>query len=76
VNNGLALCYQHHKLFDLGIFTLRNDQTILVSKLANGWSDDSHRIRSGSALVKVPEDEDERPAGEYLEWHRKNVFKE
>lgn len=75
VKNGLALCYQHHKLFDLGIFTIHNDQTVEVSRLANGWSRESHQIRTGLSLAQFPDDEESRPSAEYLKWHQENVFK-
>jgi predicted restriction endonuclease len=34
--NWLALCVLHHKLFDLGAFTLSQDGMLVVSELANG----------------------------------------
>ena len=34
--NGLALCVLHHKLFDLGAFTLGPDGRVLVSEQAHG----------------------------------------
>lgn len=35
VNNGLARCYQSHKLFDLGISTINRNDAVEVSRLAN-----------------------------------------
>ena len=35
-NNGLALCVLHHKVFDLGAFTLNGEGGLLVSDRVNG----------------------------------------
>ncbi|RJQ87308.1 MAG: hypothetical protein C4519_01060 [Desulfobacteraceae bacterium] len=35
-NNGLALCCVHHKLFDLGVLTLSDAMTVMVSEEAHG----------------------------------------
>lgn len=75
VTNGLALCFQHHKLFDLGIFTIDEQRKVEVSKLANGWKQPRQQIRSGLELMQLPDNESDFPADEYLEWHRRNVFK-
>jgi putative restriction endonuclease len=34
--NGVALCVLHHRVFDLGAFTINSQLTILVSEKANG----------------------------------------
>src|SRR5690606_30440499 len=34
--NGIALCSLHHKLFDRGVFTIDQDNILLVSEYANG----------------------------------------
>ena len=36
VQNGLALCVLHHKLFNCGVFTVLDELTVTVSDLANG----------------------------------------
>lgn len=36
VENGIALCCLHHKLFDIGTFTLGDDRRVLVSEKAHG----------------------------------------
>lgn len=36
VQNGLALCVLHHKLFDRGVFTVLEGLTVAVSELAKG----------------------------------------
>jgi putative restriction endonuclease len=36
IQNGLALCILHHKLFDRGVFTFSEDRMVQVSELAHG----------------------------------------
>jgi putative restriction endonuclease len=76
VNNGIALCTLHHKLFDLGAFTISSDYRFLVSEHVNG----SHAVqeillRHHRAASLVPPRAEERPSLEYLDWHAREVFK-
>ncbi|MFP3435083.1 HNH endonuclease, partial [Paraburkholderia sp. SIMBA_061] len=36
ISNGIALCTMHHKLFDLGAFTLDKNRQFLVSERVTG----------------------------------------
>lgn len=73
--NGLALCAIHHKMFDLGAFTL-NEGTLLVSDEANGSAGIQeclmtfHRRR-----IRPAQHPDWNPRSHHLEWHRREVFK-
>lgn len=76
VDNGLALCSQHHKLFDLGAFTLVEDERLVVSDRVIG------RERLGEVLLRHhgeplrrPARPEHRPDPAYLGWHRREVFK-
>lgn len=74
--NGIALCALHHKLFDLGAFTLCENLNVLVSDAVTGSEDLAsvllrHHTRRISCTIH-PED---RPANAYLSWHRREVFK-
>lgn len=76
VSNGLALCAVHHQLFDRGAFTIAQDQTLLVSSLANG-SDaplQQHLLEFHRRRIRLPEREDFRPSERYLDWHWRQVF--
>ncbi|HEY3489463.1 MAG TPA: HNH endonuclease [Candidatus Deferrimicrobiaceae bacterium] len=73
-SNGLALCSLHHKFFDLGVFTVLPDQhRIAFSR---------HAITHDRALslhgahLSLPPERELYPDPEYLEWHRKEVFKD
>jgi len=75
--NGLALCSLHHKLFDLGAYTvLPADYVVVVSQHLTGGDQAKIRMLSyhGAALIR-PQTESSLPHAEYLEWHRDQVFK-
>ena len=76
VANGIALCVLHHKFFDSGLFTVSSDLTVLVGGLAAGRSVEASLNKyRGLDLPVVPDRPEERPASEYLEWHRRAVFR-
>lgn len=81
VENGLALCAVHHRLFDRGAFTIRRDSEahqgiVLVSGLASGavsfrdWLGRYHH----QPLDRPPAAE-VGPRVEFLRWHQREVFK-
>lgn len=75
--NGLSLCSLHHKLFDLGVFTVLPDQYMLVvSQHVTGSDDVRARLMSyhGAGIV-LPQSKSSYPAVEYLAWHHGEVFK-
>ena len=73
--NGLALCVMHHKLFDLGAFTLSKQLQILVSDDAYGtkgfkeWLMDFH-----GQTINLPQRRSYYPAEEFINWHVRDVF--
>lgn len=76
VCNGMALCVLHHKLFDLGLFTVSPNYTVILGRPAEGRSVEKALNRYGGTSLKiVPDEPDHRPATKYLEWHRQAVFR-
>ena len=77
IENGLALCVQHHRLFDYGALGLDHDLRILVSEHLNlSDQDSSAHIRSlVGALIRRPLRRYRLPAPEHIDWHNKNLFK-
>lgn len=76
VRNGLALCALHHKLFDRGAFALQDDLVIRVSRHAAGQGQrDSLGRFDGVPLRIVPKASEDRPAPEFLSWHRDEVLR-
>lgn len=74
--NGLALCSLHHKVFDLGAFTVQ-DGKVLVSELVHGDAGcDYALLRHHGAGLRAPVRPDSAPNVEFLAWHRREVFKE
>lgn len=73
--NGLALCSMHHKLFDLGAFTVNDNLYLGVSQKANGTTGLSEWLMMfhGRQLRKS-QSEAWRPSIEFLDWHRAEVF--
>ena len=76
-SNGLALCTIHHKLFDLGAFTLNADMKILVSERVSGSQHLALLLvaHHGQRITDAVQREN-RPDLKYVSWHRAQVFKE
>jgi putative restriction endonuclease len=74
VNNGLALCCLHHKLFDLGAFTLSENYCVEASELINSEGKNTILDYHGKEIF-IPPNPERRPTLEYLQWHRSEVFK-
>lgn len=75
--NGFALCSLHHKLFDLGVFTVLPDEYMLVvSQHVTGSEDVRARLMSfhGGGIV-LPQSRSAYPSAEFLSWHEGQVFK-
>lgn len=76
-SNGLALCALHHKLFDLGAFTVEPiEHRVVFSQhaIAGDRERKSELQHHGQALL-APQQRDMRPALVYLDWNVNNVFK-
>ena len=77
VRNGLALCVLHHKLFDLGSFTVGENLRVLVSSCLTGHGKEMAigQYDGGRLYVPAGLGSSHQPAPEYLDWHRGQVFK-
>jgi len=78
VPNGLSLCSLHHKIFDLGAFTVFPESyQIVFSRHAIGGEGTKAKLLAhhGAGLIQ-PQSRDYLPNAEFLAWHRKEVFKE
>jgi putative restriction endonuclease len=77
VPNGIALCSLHHKVFDLGAFTvLPQSFQIVFSQHLVGSDEAAGRMPAfhGAALI-LPQSRDYFPQPQFLDWHQKWVFK-
>ena len=78
IANGLALCSLHHKLFDIGVFTVRPVEfNVAVSSDFDG---DGAAVTELLTLARArsricnPHRPEEALASEFLEWHNSEVF--
>ena len=75
LDNGLALCVLHHKLFDLGVLGLGVDLAVRVSSKFTSRTDAGRRIYSLHGRSLMPRRGTVTPAEEHLDWHDREVFK-
>ena len=74
LDNGLALCSLHNKLFDYGAFRLSDELSVVVSRKLNGSSIDDIAKYQGAELHRHPIDFVD-PSLEFVRWQRKEVLK-
>jgi putative restriction endonuclease len=73
--NGLALCSTHHKLFDMGAFTLNEDLRLLVSDEVNGSGANEWLLQHHGKPIRPPQKKAFYPSPDFTLWHVKEVFK-
>jgi putative restriction endonuclease len=74
--NGLALCTLHHKLFDVGAFTLSPDLLVSVSSMAHGNEGFQRWLLDfNGEAINPPSMTDWEPQRDFLDWHVREVFK-
>jgi putative restriction endonuclease len=74
-SNGLALCVLHHKMFDLGAFTVQ-DGKLLVSDHANGTTGFHESLLTFHGKpIRPAQSPDWQPEMRHLAWHGREVFK-
>jgi putative restriction endonuclease len=73
--NGLALCATHHKLFDLGAFTVNHDLMLLVSDEVNGIGANEWLLQHHGKSINPPQKKAFYPNPDFTTWHVNEVFK-
>ena len=75
--NGLSLCALHHKLFDLGVFTVDpGGHRVMFSQHAiSGARGITGELLFHGRPIHAPQHIDLLPGAEFLAWNVKNVFK-
>ena len=75
--NGLSLCALHHKLFDLGVFTVEpTEHKVIFSQHAIGGSRGmTGELQFHGQPIHAPQHIDLLPGPQFLAWNIKNVFK-
>lgn len=75
LDNGLALCSLHHKLFDRGALGLSPDLTVVVSPGFTARTEASKRIYDLHGRELRPRPGAATPAEHHRVWHEEQVFK-
>jgi putative restriction endonuclease len=75
LNNGMALCSLHHKLFDRGALGLDEEYRILVSGVFSARTEAAKRIYDLHSRPLRPRRGTALPAGEHVAWHGREVFR-
>ncbi len=76
--NGLCLCSIHHRVFDIGGFTLLprgNDLLVIVSSVISGPSSYETLNQYHAKPISILLPEGTKPATSYIQWHNTEVFR-
>jgi len=76
-SNGMAMCALHHKIFDLGAFTVEpaNLSIVFSQNLQLGDATRAQLLSYHGAGIIGPQSKTYAPDGAFLKWHAKEVFK-
>ncbi|MGY1702702.1 phosphorothioated DNA-binding restriction endonuclease [Geodermatophilus sp. SYSU D00766] len=74
LDNGLALCSLHHKLFDRGVLGLDDDLTLVVSQRFSARTPHGRAVYDLHGRRLRPRPGTPTPAGRHVTWHRGQVF--
>lgn len=75
LDNGLALCVLHHKLFDVGVLGLDKRLRVLVSKTFSTRTDAGRAVYALHHRVLSPRPGTTVPSPDHIAWHAREVFK-
>ncbi|MFE9205652.1 phosphorothioated DNA-binding restriction endonuclease [Micromonospora sp. NPDC007230] len=75
LDNGLALCVLHHKLFDFGALGLDTDLRIHVSTAFTSRTTAGRMVYDLHGRMLRPRPGTPVPAADHVSWHRREVFK-
>jgi putative restriction endonuclease len=74
LDNGLALCMLHHKLFDRGMLGLDDDRAVVVSQRFTARTPTGRAVYDLHGRRLAPRPGTPLPAGHHVNWHREQVF--
>jgi len=75
LDNGLALCVLHHKLFDLGVLGLDRELQVLVPAVFTARTDAGRAVYALHGRKLKPRPGTLAPAAAHVAWHAREVFK-
>jgi putative restriction endonuclease len=76
LDNGIALCALHHKLFDRGALGLSEDYRIVISSHFTARTDAGRRVYELADRSLRPKPGTRLPSPEHVHWHATQVFKD
>jgi putative restriction endonuclease len=74
LDNGMALCSLHHKLFDRGLLGLDDDHAVVVSQRFSARTPVGRTVYDLHGQPLRPRRGTPLPAGQHVAWHREQVF--
>jgi putative restriction endonuclease len=76
LNNGIALSRNAHWLFDNGLWSIRDDYTVLVAEKHFAEAGDAALLlaRMQGCKLALPANPAHWPTPQHLEWHRRHKF--
>jgi putative restriction endonuclease len=75
LDNGLALCVLHHKLFDVGVLGLDERLRVVVSKSFSARTDAGRAVYGLHHRPLSPRPGTLAPSPDHIAWHTREVFK-
>jgi len=77
IRNGLLLRSDIHKLFDSGYITITKELKIEISRRIREEFENGREYYQyhGKDLSMLPTRNEDKPFGDYVEWHNVNVYK-
>jgi putative restriction endonuclease len=75
LDNGLALCALHHKLFDLGVLGLNPRRQVIVSARFSARTPAGRAVYGLHGHELAPRPGTAQPAPAHVAWHTQQVFK-
>jgi putative restriction endonuclease len=75
LDNGLALCSLHHKLFDLGVLGLDTALRVRVSETFTARTDEGRRVYDLHDRELRPRPGTPTPDSKHVGWHTEQVFR-
>jgi putative restriction endonuclease len=74
LDNGMALCSLHHKLFDRGVLGLSDDLAVVVSRSFSARTPQGRTVYDLHGRPLKPRPGTPCPAARHVVWHREQVF--
>jgi putative restriction endonuclease len=75
LDNGLALCALHHKLFDLGALGLDLNLRVQVSAVFTARTSAGRAVYELHGRMLTPRPGTITPSADHIQWHTREVFK-